>query len=605
MSKRMISVILAVVLLLGCLPFTASAAGSSELTQSQCATIAKDFWGSYLGGKNYSLLETCKKVHHKSYNYYQYILRWRVMDSATTSHWSACDYLYVSTHDGTTYFGTSYPEYERRRVNLGGTITIDGSLQWNDEHDGYVVKLDNPIYFHVTDTANKKTASADFTESLIVPVEFDSSVSQNEINYLLCYSVKLTGKMESRDGMESFYMGSAKNAEHKTETKYTFNSYTEALQYFISKSIYHSSYYDRGMFLDINNDGEKELLLTRFDSSSIGTLNAMALAKNEDGSVYSFLPEVFYQIYAGGPRVEMWTAEKDGKKCLAVNSRNSGGGGTGHISYGRYTLWELTENSIFPILSANEPDITVRYSIQYEHKSDGKHSVVEDECAISRNGEKITYREYEKFLEEYNLNCQVDGTLGDDFKTLLEQAREMEDDWTVSTNFPDVSASEYYYCATMWGKKNNVINGYPDGKFRPEGTCTRAEAMAMLAKLSGSPGISYGSSFRDVKANDWFYGYVNWGVVNGVTNGTGNNNFSPNAKCTRAEIVMFLWNLAGNPSVSGSSGFKDVKSSDWYCQAVNWAVSIGITTGTGPDKFSPDDYCTRGQMITLIYRYAN
>ena len=172
---------------------------------------------------------------------------------------------------------------------------------------------------------------------------------------------------------------------------------------------------------------------------------------------------------------------------------------------------------------------------------------------------------------------------------------------STSTSFSDVSPSAYYAEPVAWAVENNITSGTGNGKFSPDQACTRAQAMTFLWKAMGSPMVGNASAFSDVSSSSYYYNAVNWAVANGITSGTGNGKFSPDQKCTRAQIVTFLWKATGSQSSSGST-FSDVSSGAYYKNAVSWAVANGITSGTGNGKFSPDQNCTRGQIVTFLYK---
>ena len=168
--------------------------------------------------------------------------------------------------------------------------------------------------------------------------------------------------------------------------------------------------------------------------------------------------------------------------------------------------------------------------------------------------------------------------------------------------FNDVSSRDYYYDAVEWAVEQGITSGTSRHTFSPDAACTRAQVVTFLWRAAGCPQPSSRSNpFTDVHANDYFYDAVLWAVENGITNGTSATTFSPNATVTRAQVVTFLWRANGQPAASGSS-FKDVTADKYYAAAVAWAVSQRITTGTGYDTFSPDAACTRAQIVTFLYR---
>ena len=168
--------------------------------------------------------------------------------------------------------------------------------------------------------------------------------------------------------------------------------------------------------------------------------------------------------------------------------------------------------------------------------------------------------------------------------------------------FVDVPQGSYYEEAVDWAVDAGITTGMDATHFAPDGICTRAQAVTFLWRAAGSPKpVSRTMPFTDVPANSYYYDAVLWAVENGITKGTSATTFSPNATVTRAHVVTFLWRANGQPAASGSS-FKDVTADKYYAQAVAWAVSQRITTGTGYDTFSPDAACTRAQIVTFLYR---
>jgi len=154
--------------------------------------------------------------------------------------------------------------------------------------------------------------------------------------------------------------------------------------------------------------------------------------------------------------------------------------------------------------------------------------------------------------------------------------------------------------------ENGVTTGTSKTEFSPAAPCTRAQAVTFLWRAAGQPTAKGNKNpFTDVKKKDYFYDAVLWAVENDVTTGTSKTTFSPADPCTRGQIVTFLWRARGASEESGSNPFKDVKAKDYFYKAVLWAVENNITTGTAKDKFSPADTCTRGQIVTFLYRTMN
>lgn len=170
--------------------------------------------------------------------------------------------------------------------------------------------------------------------------------------------------------------------------------------------------------------------------------------------------------------------------------------------------------------------------------------------------------------------------------------------------FRDVSKYDYYYNAVKWALKKGVTSGTGRYTFSPDAACTRAQTVTFLWRAAGCPKATAKTNpFTDVSTSDYFYEAVLWAVENGITNGTSSTTFSPNASVTRAQVATFLWRANGEPAAK-DSGFTDVAANAYYAKAVAWAYAEGITTGTGFGVFSPEAICTRAQIVTFLFRNA-
>ena len=176
----------------------------------------------------------------------------------------------------------------------------------------------------------------------------------------------------------------------------------------------------------------------------------------------------------------------------------------------------------------------------------------------------------------------------------------MEDN-SVLNFFYDVPNGAYFYEAVKWAVKNGITTGVGNDLFAPEQPCTRAQIVTFLWRAAGSPEPKTASSFTDVSANAYYAKAVAWAVENGITNGMTETTFAPDATCTRGQSVTFLYR-ALKGTASATSSFVDVSANAFYADAVGWAVSGKVTDGTSSTTFSPDDNCTRGQIVTFLYR---
>lgn len=170
--------------------------------------------------------------------------------------------------------------------------------------------------------------------------------------------------------------------------------------------------------------------------------------------------------------------------------------------------------------------------------------------------------------------------------------------------FTDVKDTDYFLAPVLWAVEKGITSGTGNGNFSPNATCTRGQVVTFLWRAMGKPAPkSTENPFSDVSAADYFYDAVLWAVEMGITSGTGGGKFSPNAPCTRGQVVTFLWRAMGKPEPSSSENpFSDVNKADYFFAPVLWAVEMGITSGTGGGKFSPSNPCTRGQVVTFLFR---
>lgn len=171
--------------------------------------------------------------------------------------------------------------------------------------------------------------------------------------------------------------------------------------------------------------------------------------------------------------------------------------------------------------------------------------------------------------------------------------------------FLDVSEDAYYAKPVAWAVEHGITSGTSATTFSPDAPCTRGQIATFLWNAAGKPEPSSAyNPFADVKASKYFYKPVLWAVENNITSGTDASHFSPNAPCTRSQAVTFLWRAKGQPYGANSS-FRDVPGKSFYKAAVDWAVENGITSGTSATTFGPGEVCTRGQIVTFLYRASD
>ena len=290
------------------------------------------------------------------------------------------------------------------------------------------------------------------------------------------------------------------------------------------------------------------------------------------------------KILAGGAAAsDNYTIRyEDGK--LTVSTRPSGGGGGSRPS----TNPVQTEVS-------KDPDGTVSLSKTSAAKGDKvtitvkpeRHYEVDEVIVRDSKGKQLTVKD------------NGDGTYT--FEMPADKVT-VEPTFTWVNPFADVANSAYYVDAVEWMLKREVTQGTTETTFSPNLNCTRAQIVTFLWRAAGSPAPKGTVSFADVSADSYYAKAVAWAIENGITGGTGDGLFSPDAACTRAQSAAFLYRAAGSPAVSGSAGFSDVAADAYYAQAVAWAKEHGITDGIGGGLFGSANDCTRAQIAAFLWR---
>ena len=173
---------------------------------------------------------------------------------------------------------------------------------------------------------------------------------------------------------------------------------------------------------------------------------------------------------------------------------------------------------------------------------------------------------------------------------------------TPSQAFVDVKTGDYFYDAVLWAVEKGITNGTSAETFSPEAPCTRAQIVTFLWRAAGSPVVNYAMDLSDVAGDAYYAEAVRWALSEGITTGTSADQFSPDATCTREQAVTFLYRAAGSPAVSGESAFEDVGADAYYARAVAWAAQNGVTNGISQALFGTGSDCTRAQIVTFLYR---
>ena len=273
---------------------------------------------------------------------------------------------------------------------------------------------------------------------------------------------------------------------------------------------------------------------------------------------------------------------EDGK--LTVSTRPSGGGGS-------------SRPSTHPVQAevSKDPDGSVSLSKTSAAKGDKvtitvkpeRHYEVDEVIVRDSKGKQLAVKD------------NGDGTFT--FEMPADKVT-VEPTFSWVNPFADVANSAYYVDAVEWMLKREVTQGTTETTFSPNLNCTRAQIVTFLWRAAGSPEPKGTVSFADVSAGSYYAKAVAWAIENGITGGTGDGLFSPDAACTRAQSAAFLYRAAGSPAVNGSAGFSDVAADAYYAQAVAWAKEHGITDGIGGGLFGSANDCTRAQIAAFLWR---
>ena len=313
---------------------------------------------------------------------------------------------------------------------------------------------------------------------------------------------------------------------------------------------------------------------------------ANALNKN-DYKDFSGVEAAVKAVVRGKNITEQSEVDKMAKAIEdAINAlvRRSSGGGSSSPSYSVTTPGK-TENGTVTVSprSAEKGDsvtITVKPDSGYQ---------LDDLTVTDKNGKELKLTDKGNGKYTFTMpasKVEVNATF----------VKEVE-----TSPFSDVSTSAYYYEAVKWAQEKGITGGIGNGLFGPNQPCTRAQIVTFLWRAAGSPEPKAMSSFADVSTDAYYAKAVAWAVENGITTGTGDGKFSPDATCTRAQSVTFLFRAIGK-LVDSKAEFSDVLTDSYYANAVAWAVENGVTNGIGDGLFGPDNSCTRAQIVTFLFR---
>jgi len=263
----------------------------------------------------------------------------------------------------------------------------------------------------------------------------------------------------------------------------------------------------------------------------------------------------------------------------------------------------IQEGSVTPAVGHSEViDEAIAPFCTVDGWTEGKHCSVCHTTLVERKVIPATGHNFGAWTETIPATSQ---SMGEEMRTcntcFIEERRSID---KLVNPFIDVGAGAYYEAPVLWAVSKGITNGMSPNTFGPDLKCTRNQVVTFLWRAAGSPEhTSKVNPFVDVKESDYFYKAVLWAVEEGITNGMDATHFGSENECTRAQVATFLWRAQGEPKAANKSHpFKDIKSGDYYYEAVLWAVEAGVTNGMSPNTFAPNSTCTRGQIVTFLYR---
>ena len=361
----------------------------------------------------------------------------------------------------------------------------------------------------------------------------------------------------------------------------------------------------KGLLGEVFIQGEKYPVLASSPADYTKVDEAIAAAKAIDGSRYTNYGAVEAAISAvdrNKSKLEQADVDqmakniRDAIAALVEKSNSSSSSGGGGSSTPRYavTVPDKTENgslSVTPKNAKKGSDVTVT-------ATPDKGYEVDDIVAKDAKGNKLTLKDNGDGTYTFTMPASK-------VTVTAAFAEKKAEPIAPEKLFADVSAEEYYYEAVKWASENGVTGGIGENLFGANLPCTRAQIVTFLWRAAGSPEPKGMSGFVDVSADAYYAKAVAWAVEEGIVSGTSATTFNPDAVCTRAQSVAFLYRAFGE-KVNKAAGFSDVSADAYYADAVAWAVENGVASGIGGGLFAPDQDCARGQIVAFLYRaYQN
>ena len=352
-----------------------------------------------------------------------------------------------------------------------------------------------------------------------------------------------------------------------------------------------AEHFGEAMFFDLDDTAPRELILVRCPEDAAHVVLEVWTIKSGKAERVLHTPLV---VLVGGNTGSASVGEYNGKPILAAETQSVETGEKKAVISGGFKRFVMKNGVVDIDESASWREVR---DISPTAKAD---PILYDESDAIIQGEWHHYEDYLDWRHSVVLLATNAGFTGEDWDDDAEPFRAARD--YCASGFWDIPADKWYTESVVWAAGKNITNGTSPDWFSPKGLCTRAQFVTFLWRAEGQPKAKTKSTFSDVPAGKYYYDAVSWAVGEKITEGMGKNQFQPSGTLTRAQVVTFLWRLAGSPKTKGVTPFTDLKPGAYYLDAVARATSTRVTTGMTDTTFVPGGQCTRAEAVTFLMR---
>ena len=506
---------------------------------------------------------------------------------------------------------TTYPSYEDAARNTSVTCSTEQGQGVGEGGKTYTFTVQYPTIERSTqtirvDTTERMANCGDTLDPRSVSAQGEISYESNNNTVATVDSKGVVKALKAGDA--TITIRAAQTADYQEATisyklivshKYTGEWKKEGNRYYKECACGDKSYATETPVLGVTLDKASMSMTVGSTGTLTATINPVnaankSLTWTSDNTAVATVDEngKVTAVAEGTAKITVKTVdgEKTAVCAVTVTAKTSGGSSSGGSSTPTYpiTTPDKTENGSVTVTPksakrGNVVTITVMPDAGY---------VLDELTVTDKDGKDVALTK--KSDTEYTFVMpagKVEIT-----PSFVKQAEEP------SRVFVDVKTGDYFYDAVQWAVEKGITNGTSAETFSPEDPCTRAQIVTFLWRAAGSPVVNYAMDLSDVAGDAYYAEAVRWALSEGITTGTSDHTFSPDAVCTREQAVTFLWRAAGSPAVSGESAFEDVGADAYYARAVAWAAQNGVTNGISQALFGTGSDCTRAQIVTFLYR---